>query len=145
MEKIDARKLSPRELSEKRRIAIKLREKGIANKEVAEIVGISAQTISTYYSQYKKDGSNIFKVKNAGRPKNVGKKLSDEQEAFIIKKLIDTTPQQLKFKFALWTREAVQTLIKYEIDVYMPISTVGYYLAKWKFTSKKPIRLKYRC
>ena len=49
MEKIDARKLSPRELSEKRRIAIKLREKGIANKEVAEIVGISAQTISTYY------------------------------------------------------------------------------------------------
>ena len=136
MEKIDARKLSPRELSEKRRIAIKLREKGIANKEVAEIVGISAQTISTYYSQYKKDGSNIFKVKNAGRPKNVGKKLSDEQEAFIIKKLIDTTPQQLKFKFALWTREAVQTLIKYEIDVYMPISTVGYYLAKWKFTSK---------
>ena len=29
MEKIDARKLSPRELSEKRRIAIKLREKGI--------------------------------------------------------------------------------------------------------------------
>ena len=143
MEKIDARKLSPRELSEKRRIAIELREKGIANKEVAEIVGISAQTISTYYSQYKKDGSNIFKVKNAGRPKNVGKKLSDEQEAFIIKKLIDTTPQQLKFKFALWTREAVQTLIKYEIDVYMPISTVGYYLAKWKFTSKKPINRAY--
>jgi transposase len=143
MEKIDARKLSPRELSEKRRIAIKLREKGIANKEVAEIVGISAQTISTYYSQYKKDGSNIFKVKNAGRPKNVGKKLSDEQEAFIIKKLIDTTPQQLKFKFALWTREAVQTLIKYEIDIDMPISTVGYYLAKWKFTSKKPIKRAY--
>ncbi len=40
MEKIDARKLSPRELSEKRRIAIKLREKGIANKEVEEIVRI---------------------------------------------------------------------------------------------------------
>lgn len=49
MEKIDARKLSPRELSEKRKIAIKLREKGVPNKEVAEIVGISAQTISTYY------------------------------------------------------------------------------------------------
>jgi predicted transcriptional regulator len=53
-EKIDARKLSPRELSEKRRIAMKLRDKGMPNKEVAQIVGISAQTISSYYTQYKK-------------------------------------------------------------------------------------------
>ena len=51
--------------------------------------------------------------------------------------LIDKNPKQLQFKFALWTREAVQTLIKYEFDVEMPISTVGYYLAKWQFTSKK--------
>ena len=36
MEKIDARKLSPRELSEKRRIAIKLREKGIANNQLKQ-------------------------------------------------------------------------------------------------------------
>ncbi|MDK2047665.1 IS630 family transposase [Aliarcobacter butzleri] len=143
MEKIDARKLSPRELSEKRKIAMKLREKGISNKEVAQIVGISAQTISTYYTQYKKDGTKIFKVKNAGRPKNVGKTLSDQQESEIIKMLIDTNPQQLKFKFALWTREAVQTLIKYEFDIDMPISTVGYYLSKWQFTSKKPIKRAY--
>ena len=40
MEKIDARKLTPRELSEKRKIAISLRKKGMPNKEVAEIVGI---------------------------------------------------------------------------------------------------------
>lgn len=143
MEKIDARKLSPRELSEKRKIAIKLREKGIPNKEVAQIVGISAQTISTYYSQYKKDGNKVFKVKNAGRPKNVGKRLSDEQEQKIIKMLIDTNPQQLQFKFALWTREAVKELIKHEIGIEMPISTVGHYLAKWQFTSKKPIKRAY--
>lgn len=143
MEKIDARKLTPRELSEKRKIAMKLREKGISNKEVAEIVGISAQTISTYYTQYKKDGAKMFKVKNAGRPKNVGKTLSDEQEAKIIRRLIDTTPKQLKLKFALWTREAVQTLIKHELEIEMPISTVGHYLAKWQFTSKKPIKRAY--
>jgi len=143
LEKIDARKLSPRELSEKRKIAIKLREKGVPNKEVAEIVGISAQTISTYYTQYKKEGNNVFKVKNAGRPKESGKILSDEQESKIIKMLIDTTPEQLKFKFALWTREAVQTLIKHELDIDMPISTVGDYLSKWQFTSKKPIKRAY--
>lgn len=143
MEKIDARKLTPRELSEKRKIAIKLREKGIPNKEVAEIVGISAQTISTYYTQYKKDGKEIFKVKSAGRPKNVGKILSDDQEQQIIRQLIDKNPQQLQFKFALWTREAVKHLIKYELDIDMPISTVGHYLKKWEFTSKKPIKRAY--
>ena len=71
MGKIDARKLSPRELSKKRKIAIKLREKGVPNKEVAEIVGISAQTISTCHTQYKNSGANVFKVKSAGRPKKV--------------------------------------------------------------------------
>mgnify|MGYP000010510613 CR=1 FL=1 len=143
MEKIDARKLTPRELSEKRKIAIRLREKGMPNKEVAEIVGISAQTISTYYSRYKREGKKVFKVKSAGRPKNVGKTLSDEQEQRIIRQLIDTNPQQLKFKFALWTREAVKALIKREIGTDMPISTVGHYLKKWQFTSKKPIKRAY--
>ena len=143
MEKIDARKLSPRELSEKRKIAIKLREKGVPNKEVAEIVGISPQTISTYYSAYKKEGNKIFRVKKAGRPKNRGKTLTDEQEKRIIRQLIDTTPNQLKFKFALWTREAVKQLIKHEYGIDMPISTVGHYLKKWQFTSKKPIKRAY--
>ena len=143
MEKIDARKLSPRELSEKRKIAIKLREKGVPNKEVAEIVGISAQTISTYYTQYKNSGANVFKVKSAGRPKKSGKRLSDEQESKIIRMLIDTNPQQLQFKFALWTREAVRQLIFRELEIDMPISTVGDYLAKWQFRSKKPIKRAY--
>ena len=143
MEKIDARKLTPRELSEKRKIVIKLREKGISNKEVADIVGISPQTTSSYYAQYKREGNKIFEVKSAGCPKGTNKRLTPEQEKKIIQKLIDTNPQQLKFKFALWTREAVQTLIKYELDIDMPISTVGDYLAKWQFTSKKPIKRAY--
>ena len=143
MEKIDARKLTPRELSEKRKIAIRLREKGMPNKEVAKIVGISAQTISTYYTRYKKEGKKVFKVKSAGRPKDTGKILSNEQEQRIIRLLIDKNPQQLKFKFALWTREAVKTLIKRELDIDMPISTVGYYLKRWQFTSKKPIKRAY--
>jgi len=143
MEKIDARKLTPRELTEKRKIVIKLREKGMSNKEVAKIVGISPQTTSTYYSRYKKEGKNSLKVKQAGRPKKVGKKLTDEEERKIIRLLIDNNPKQLQFKFALWTREAVRQLIKQETTKELPISTVGDYLRRWQFTSKKPIKRAY--
>jgi len=143
MEKIDARKLTPREVAEKRRIVVKLREKGMSNKEVAEIVGISYQTTSQYYSNYKKYGEASFKVKHAGRPKNVGKKLDPQQEKKIIRLLVDKTPKQLQFKFALWTREAVRQLIKQEIGIELPISTVGEYLRRWQFTSKKPIKRAY--
>jgi transposase len=143
MEKIDARKLSPRELSEKRRIAIRLRERGMSNREVSGIAGISEQTISTYYSRYKTEGESVFKVKSAGRPKKAGKRLSDGQEERIVKMPVTGNPSQLQFRFALWTREAVKALIRHELDIELPISTVGDYLAKWQFASRKPIRRAY--
>ena len=143
MEKIDARKLTPRELAEKRKIVIKLREKGMTNREVAKIVGISEQTTSIYYSRYKKEGNKVFKVKSAGRPKGSNKKLTPQQEKHIIDLLVDKTPKELKFKFALWTRESVKALIDREFEMDMPISTVGHYLKRWQFTSKKPIKRAY--
>ena len=143
IEKNDARKVNQDTLQYLRNRAIQLRETGKSNKETALILGVAVETTSRWYSKYKKDGKKAIVVKKTGRPKNVGKTLSDEQESKIIRMLIDKNPQQLQFKFALWTREAVQTLIKHEIDIDMPISTVGYYLAKWQFTSKKPIKRAY--
>jgi len=143
MEKIDARTLTPREISRLRRLVIKLRKKGMENREVAKLVGLTPQTTSWYYTQYKKQGESFFKVKSAGRPKNTGKKLNETQERHIIDLLIDKTPKQLQFKFALWTREAVRELIKQELNIDLPISTVGEYLRRWQFTSKKPIKRAY--
>lgn len=142
-EKIDARHLSPEVLEERRKLAIRLRLKGIKNKEVAKMVGLSPQTVSTHYTRYKKEGIGALKSAKRGRPKKVGKRLSDEQESSIIRLLIDKNPKQLQFKFALWTREAVRQLIKQEVGIEMPISTVGHYLKKWQFTAKKPIKRAY--
>lgn len=143
LEKNDGRKVDSKTLQYLRNRAIKLRETGKSNKETAEILGVAPETTSRWYSAYKKEGKNAIKVKKVGRPKNAGKTLSDEQEQHIIRQLIDTTPQQLKFKFALWTREAVKQLILRELGIDMPISTVGHYLKKWEFTSKKPIKRAY--
>jgi len=138
----DARKVTTQAQQEKRNIAMKLREKGIKNSEVANIVGVHQCTVSQWYSKYKKNKKSIIIAKR-GRDKGAGARMTKEQEQQIIRMLIDTNPQQLKFKFALWTREAVRYLIKSELDIDMPISTVGDYLKKWQFTSKKPIKRAY--
>ena len=143
IEKIDARKLSTDAQKEKRILAMRLRDKGMKNSEVAQIVGVNPGTVSIWRSRYLKDGKRGIEIGQRGRKIGDKKRLTSDQEKKIITKLIDTTPQQLKFKFALWTREAVQTLIKYEIGEELPISTVGDYLAKWQFTSKKPIKRAY--
>ncbi len=141
--KIDARKISTQAQQEKRNIAIKLRKKGMSCKEVSSIVEVHHTTVARWYAKYKRDGQKGISIGQRGRRIGSNKSLSFEQEKHIIKMLIDTNPKQLKFKFALWTREAVKTLIKHELDIDMPISTVGLYLKKWEFTSKKPIKRAY--
>jgi len=140
---IDARKISTEAQQEKRNLAMRLRDKGMKNSEVAELIGVNPTTVSIWRKRYLQEGKKGIVIGQRGRRSGEQKKLLPEQETKIIKMLIDTTPQQLKFKFALWTREAVQTLIKHELDIDMPISTVGHYLKKWEFTSKKPIKRAY--
>ena len=143
IEKIDARKISTDAQKEKRILAMKLRDKGMKNSEVAQLIGVNPATVSVWRSKYLKDGKKALEIGQRGRRDGDKKRLTPDQEKRIIQKLIDTNPQQLQFKFALWTREAVQTLITQEIGEELPISTVGDYLKKWQFTSKKPIKRAY--
>ena len=57
--------------------------------------------------------------------------------------LLTPFPDQLKLPFALWTRIAVQQLIKQLWAIKMPIRTVGEYLKRWGFTPQKPLRKAY--
>jgi len=141
--KIDARKVTTQQQQEKRNIAIKLLRKSMPIKEIAEMVGVHPSRIYDWKAKYKRDGKKGISIGQRGRKIGTHKSLSVEQEQQIIRQLIDTNPQQLKFKFALWTREAVRYLIKHELDIDMLISTVGHYLKKWEFTSKKPIKRAY--
>ena len=55
--------------------------------------------------------------------------MSEDQEWSIIRTIVDKCPNQLKFPFALWTREAVRQLIldRFEID----LRTISDYLKRW--------------
>jgi transposase len=143
MEKRDARTLKIAAQQELRNQVVRMRKKGMKNPEVATLVGLSSTTTSGIWSKYKKGGMKAITIQKRGRRVGEKKHLSQEQEAKLIRRLIDTTPKQLKFKFALWTREAVKQLIKHDYDIDMPISTVGKYLQRWEFTSQVPIKRAY--
>ncbi len=111
--------------------------------DIAHVLDVHHTTVSTWYAKYKRDGQEGILIQKRGRKEGEKKNLSPKQEEELIKRLIDSTPKQLKFKYVLWTREAVKKLIKHDCDIDMPISTVGKYLQRWQFTSQVPIKRAY--
>jgi transposase len=143
MEKIDARKLKKEAQQLLRNQVIRLRKAGKTYKEISQIVGVHTSTACQFYKAYEKGGANAVKIKKRGRPKGSCRTLDPDQEKRLKKAITDHTPDQLKFPFALWTRRAVQQLIKQLFSINMPIRTVGEYLSRWGFTPQKPLRRAY--
>jgi transposase len=145
MEKQDGRKLSKTALEERRRIIIRMKENGASPSEIVAATGCSRQTIYPLWNKWKKSKNKqrAITVKKCGRPFGYGRTLTTAQEKEIQRVLLDKYPDQLKFDFALWTREAVRLVIRQKYDIDMPIRTVGEYLKRWQYTPQKPVRYAY--
>lgn len=143
MKKRDARTLKIAAQQELRNQIVRMKKLGVSAKDISKTTESSIEHISRIWGMYKKGGQKAIELKTRGRKEGDKKTLNPTQEAQLIKRLIDTTPKQLKFKYVLWTREAVKKLIKHEFDIDMPISTVGKYLQRWQFTSQVPIKRAY--
>ena len=143
MKKIDARTLKPEVQQQLRNQAIRLRKSGRSYKEIAEIVGVHLGTVCRWCKTYTREGAKGVQVKKRGRKFGSHRTMTDEQEKHIQKLIQDKVPDQLKLSFALWTRIAVQQLIKRIYSIDMPIRTVGEYLRRWGFTPQKPLRRAY--
>jgi len=142
----DARTLSPAELEDRRKLAVKLRRSGKTYAQVAEIVGVHRNAVSKWCAMWDKGGAKALKVGSPGKPKGSGCTLDKDQQKKVQCCLIECTPDQLQFDFALWTRKAVQQLIYHLFKIEMPIRTVGHYLSQWGFTPQKPVKRSYeRC
>jgi transposase len=143
MEKTNAKQLTPEEQCHLRKQVILLRKKGIANGEVAEILELSESHCSRIWTAYWEEGPESIGLKRRGRKDGEKRLMTTEQEESIRRMIIDKTPEQLKFDFMLWTREAVRQLIKRQFKIEMALTSVGNYLKRWGFTVQKPIKVAY--
>lgn len=143
MEKIDGRKITAETLTYLRRQAIRLLQKGSSRIEVSAIVGINRQTIGKWWKRYQAEAAKGLVVRKRGRKEGTLCTLNESQAREIQRMITDKTPDQLKLRFALWTRRAVQGLIHQQYGIRMPIRTVGEYLKRWGFTPQKPLRQAY--
>jgi len=140
MEKRDARTLSQEAQEEVRRQAIKLLKSGATQLETARLLEVSRSAVSGWWKRHKEGGISALKKRRRGRRMGSARKLSAEQEQEVQKLICDKTPDQLKMKFALWSREAVRQLIKARYGVLHSLPSMSVVLRRWGFTPQRPLK-----
>ena len=118
-------------LAERRRRAVRLREKGMLVNDVARDCELSRGTVIAAHKAYRQGGWAGVALKPRGRTTGDGRRLSTEQENEVQKLICDKTPDQMKMPYALWSRRAVMELIGQRFKIKLPVRTVGMYLVCW--------------
>lgn len=136
----DARSLSDEVLGALRLRAIRGCELGLTECTIADILGVSRQTVCQWWSDFRSGGIDALPHDRTGRPVGSGRTLSDEQALQLQDILDNKSPEQADVAATLWTRPAVRELIHKKYGIRMPVRTVGSYLARWGYTCKKPTR-----
>ena len=116
--------------------AVRSVQDGESPEVVARVLGINRSTIYGWLAQYRRGGWGALKAKPLfGRPPKLdGKKLQ-----WIYATVTQKNPLQLKFSFALWTREMVAALIKDRFDIVLSLVSVGRLLAQLGITCQRPL------
>ena len=136
----DARQLSDEVLQSLRLRALRGCELGHSEIEVAELLGLSRETVSRWWTAYVDHGLEALPGDRTGRPVGSGRTLNDGQAARLRTILNEKSPEEVGIASPLWTRRAVAELIRKEYGIDMPVRTVGEYLERWGYTAKVPRR-----
>src|SRR5262249_36990757 len=123
MRKNDARQLDHATLEAMRERAVQSVQDGESPEIVARALGINRSTMYSWLAQYRRGGWGALKAKPLfGRPPKLdGKKLA------WIYRVVTKSPLQMKFEFALWTREMVALVIKRQFNTPLsPASLAGF-------------------
>jgi len=143
MEKIDLRTATKEVKEDIRRRAIRMIRQGHKQSEISRMLGVNKNSVTTWYSNYRKHGTKGLKEKARGHKTGEGRLLTPLQEKEVQNMITDKMPDQLKLPYGLWTRQAIRELIKREYGIRIAIRTMGDYLHRWGFTPQKPKKRAY--
>jgi len=136
MKASDARRLDHATLEQMRERAVRSVQDGESPELVARVLGVNRSTVYGWLAQYRRGGWGALKAKPLfGRPP----KLDDKKLRWIYDTVTQRNPLQLKFEFALWTREMVAKLIKDRFGISLSVVSVGRLLAQLGITCQKPL------
>lgn len=136
----DARLLSDAVLEALRLRALRARELGYTEEDIAAFLGVARETVSRWWAAYRRGGLEALPQERSGRPLGSGRSLTDAQAQRIQDLLDKNTPKDLGIASPLWTRRAVAALIHQEFGLTLALRTVGAYLRRWGYTLQRPAR-----
>ena len=111
-------------------------QEGQSPELVAKVLGIHRDTIYDWLAKYRHGGWGALKRRPApGREP----KLNAAAMRWIYRAVVEKTPQQFKFEYALWTRAMVAALILRKFKVKLAANSVGRLLAQLGITCQKPL------
>jgi transposase len=132
----DARKLDHATLEAMRERAVRSIQEGENPEVIARALGLNRSTVYGWLARYRRGGWGALKAKLVpGRPP----KLDGKALRWVYETVTQKNPLQLKFAFALWTREMVAELIARQFGIKLAPNSVGRLLAQLGITCQKPL------
>jgi len=133
---MDGRKLKHEVLTELRKRAVARVQSGESPEVVIRTMGFSRACIYNWLAMYRADGwDGLDARKRGGRPR----KLNGRIIRWVYQVVVGKDPRQYKFPFALWTRNAIATLIYQRYAIRLSANSVGRLLAQLGITPQKPL------
>ena len=137
------RSLTPEAQEERRRQVIGLRQAGQTYTAIAAQVGLTPTGVFDICKRFAERGPAGLKRQRSGPEPGHGSLLTAEQEAEVQVLIRKQMPDALGLDFALWSRAAVQALVRQRFGIVVAVRTMGSYLARWGYTPQKPLRRAY--
>jgi transposase len=138
----DTRTLSPAAQEElRRRVVRAVVDDRMRKAHAAKAFKVSRASIDSWMAAFHAGGERALAARKRG-PK-AQSRLTAQQVKTAVRLITSGCPDQLKLPFALWTRQAVQQLLRRRFGVKVSLWTVGRYLRAWGLSPQRPARRAY--
>src|SRR5262249_54423160 len=115
-------------------------ELGFTEADVADLLGVSHETVSRWWTAYADGGLSALPGDRTGRPVGSGPALSAERARHIQAHMGQHGPQELGIADGRWSRQAVRDGTRNEFGTDVPVRTGGEYPKRGGYTAKVPRR-----